>query len=252
MFTQRKFLSLTLTQQHKHCAHLLKSLYLFPHCEQSDYQEEIQTYHRWMDLPLLENWDLKNISNAFHDHIQKAGVSVREPHLLPSIRKGDRKSAQEPSLNIAIVLDHLRSAHNVGSIIRTIDCFSLGTLYFQGQTPQADHPQVQDTAMGAAQWVRSQPFSSWNELPKPIIALETSKDAISLFDFQFPDSFTIVVGNEEYGCSDNTLQSADMILEIPMYGHKNSLNVANAFAIVAYAICNQMRRKNEKEISKTT
>jgi len=138
-------------------------------------------------------------------------------------------------LNDTIFLDNIRSAHNVGSIIRTTEAFSLGKLIFGGITPLPTHKQVQDTAMGTADWVEWKQ-GHVDEGPRPLIALETANDAIPIHEFSFPAECTIALGNEEYGCSDEILQKADAILQIPLYGRKNSLNVANAYACVAHQI----------------
>ncbi|MCE2983540.1 MAG: TrmH family RNA methyltransferase, partial [Parachlamydia sp.] len=91
------------------------------------------------------------------------------------------------------------------------------------------------------QWVSCFKEIPLSQLKKPIIALETATGAHNLYDFSFPSSFTLVVGNEEYGCSDETLHLADEWVEIPLRGRKNSLNVANAFAIAAGEIARQKK-----------
>ena len=74
-----------------------------------------------------------------------------------------------------------------------------------------------------------------------VIVLETSPQSQPIYQFHFPDAFTLVIGNEEYGCSENSIQLADALVEIPMAGRKNSLNVANAYAIAASEIHRQKR-----------
>ena len=69
--------------------------------------------------------------------------------------------------------------------------------------------------------------------PSPLIALETMETAPSIFDFEFPESFTLLLGNEERGLKESTLQAAHHVVQIPLTGSKNSLNVAAAFAIAA-------------------
>jgi tRNA G18 (ribose-2'-O)-methylase SpoU len=80
---------------------------------------------------------------------------------------------------------------------------------------------------------------SLSQLPHPVIALDTSDEAVSLNDFLFPAAFTLVLGNEEYGISDEALRLSDILVEIPLLGVKNSLNVACAFAIAAAQIRRQ-------------
>jgi tRNA G18 (ribose-2'-O)-methylase SpoU len=180
-------------------------------------------------------------SNAFHDHLQAAELSVKEHNLL--VRTCDREEA-DPYLPIDIYLDHIRSAHNVGSIFRTVEAMRLGTIYLSDQTPTPEHKQVRDAGMGACEWV---PWQRGMSQRRPIIALETVEGATPLAKFDFPETFTLVVGNEEYGVSEEVLERADHVIEIPLFGRKNSLNVANAFAIIAAEIRRQKELALEGE-----
>lgn len=241
-FTIRKFLALPHKRQHKKCAELLYSVYdqfLNQEAWTTDwllYQQLLQ----WMNESPCEIPSLKTISDRYHWHLRRGEIFKREHHFLPPIRKGDRLEGEE-AWPIAIYLDHIRSAHNVGSIIRTAEALALGRLYFSSDTPFITHKQVQDTAMGSIQWVSCNQGIDLESLPKPIIVLETSEEALPLYEFIFPPSFTLVIGNEEYGCSDESLKIADYLIEIPLRGRKNSLNVANAFAMAAGEISRQKR-----------
>lgn len=238
-FTQKKFLAFPLEWQHKKCAELLRRIYDHEHEDLASEHELYHTLLTWMQEPLPPlPLSHKALADSYHIHLQKAKISKKEHHLLPKIRHEDRLEAAEP-WPIAIYLDELRSAHNVGSIIRTTEAFALGNLYFSASTPDASHKKVKDTAMGSNQWISCTQGVALETLPRPLIALETSEDAVSLYEFIFPSSFTLIVGNEEYGCSDRTLSVSDYLVEIPMRGRKNSLNVANAFAIAAGEISRQ-------------
>lgn len=250
IFTKRKFQSLTNERQHKKCSELLKSLYE-DLLNQKPIENLFQHYlelRSWMVPEEIEvasklepkELNLKQLADHYHYHLRLANKQNREHNLLSSIRKCDREDG-EPIGTFDVYLDQLRSAHNVGSIIRTVEAFAFGSIYFSQQTPFTDNKQVQDASMGTAQWVNCSRDKSLHELRKPVIALETSNHAISLYDFIFPEAFTLVVGNEEYGCSDETLKIADFILEIPLRGRKNSLNVANAFAITVSEIQRQKK-----------
>lgn len=239
-FTKRKFQLLPIRRQHKKCAELLYEIYN-KLIAQSAWQAEWEVYQdflQWMNEPIPSAATPQIISDQYHGHLQQAQISKKEHHFLPEIRQGDRIKGETP-WPVAIYLDHIRSAHNVGSIIRTVEAFALGTLYFSPQTPFVTHKQVQDTAMGAHQWVECHQGAALDSLPRPLILLETSPDAWPLYSFIFPTSFTLVVGNEEYGCSNESLALADYLVEIPLRGHKNSLNVANALAIAAGEINRQ-------------
>jgi len=239
-FTKRKFLTFPLTQQHKKCAELLRKLYEARLSNQS-VDALMRHYHEiqeWMRGVCLPDSSLKTIADRYHFHLKLAHMKLKEHNLLPHIRQGDKEAAA-PVRPIAIYLDRLRSAHNVGSMIRTTEAFSLGTLYFSEDTPFTDCKQVHDAAMGAEQWVSCKQMGelvSLDDLPRPFILMETGAEATSIFDFIFPETFTLVMGNEEYGCSEVLLKQADYMVEIPLRGRKNSLNVANAFAIAAAEI----------------
>lgn len=231
--TEKKFLSLTVSQQHKLQANLLRKIY--SNLSAVHLIKEHQTYTTWQSLPPLTTYSPKTISDRYHEHI----LHTNTPSLLPPVRTKDRLHPKAPPLPISIYLDNIRSGHNVGSILRTIEAFSLGSVCFSEKTPFIDNKKVVDTAMGAEKWVNCQKTSLLSALPTPLIALETSDHAIPLQDFIFPSTFTLAIGNEEYGCSDEVLSLATHIVEIPLWGRKNSLNVANAFAIVAASIRNQ-------------
>jgi tRNA G18 (ribose-2'-O)-methylase SpoU len=248
MFTKRKFHAIPLPRQHKKCAEMLRTVYNNILADQDvekllEHYQELQT---WMDDPFQLDFDLKQIADRYHYHLKNAQQKFLEHNLLPSIRQGDREKSA-PAWPISIYLDGLRSAHNVGSIIRTVEAFALGSVYFSPKTPYIDQKQVQDASMGAFQWVQCSQEKKAHELTKPFIALETSTQATSIHDFIFPTAFTLALGNEEYGCSDEILKLADFILEIPLRGRKNSLNVANAFAIAASEIQRQKGKDYEKD-----
>ena len=240
-FTKPKFPRLPLPQQHKKCAELLKIIHN-AHLEGKTYEDLYSIYTEiisWMNEDSKAINTVKDICDLYHYHLGKAKFQIGEPQYLPKVNQCDRPSPKRAPLKTHIYLDHLRSAHNVGSIIRTTEAFALGDIYFSESTPTTENDQVRKTSMGAFEWINCHSKTRLTDLPQPIICLETAADAIPLYDFVFPDTFTLVVGNEEYGCSDQALCLASFIVEIPLYGKKNSLNVANAFAIAAAEIIRQ-------------
>lgn len=234
-YSKKKFLSHTIEKQHKECALLLKKIYY--HLSQNQPTEILwNTYLKWMKWMghVAPSQKLKAIADAYHFHLSFTRISLKEHNLLPQIHTQDKFWAP-PCLDTVIFLENIRSAHNVGSILRTTEAMSLGSVVFGGMTPLPTHKQVQDTSMGTWNWIEWRKGGISN-LPRPLIALETGRETIPLDEFHFPKSFTLALGNEEYGCSDALLREADCIVSIPLYGRKNSLNVANAFAIAAYTI----------------
>lgn len=230
-FTKRKFLQLDGPQRHKKCAELLRKCFE----EKTTDFEYYNVLLEWMHFNPYVYQDLKTLADRYHWHLQQAGLSLKEHNLLPALRTGDR-IAKLDFPNVAIYLDHVRSAYNVGSILRTTEALRIGKVYFSEKTPFIDNEKVQRTAMGAAALVPCFQNVNLSSLPRPIIALDTSDAAIPLEEFVFPEVFTLILGNEEYGISNDALKEADHLIEIPLFGAKNSLNVACAFAIAAAKI----------------
>lgn len=162
------------------------------------------------------------------------------------------------AINIALLLDNIRSTQNVGSIMRTADCFGVKHIYFSGYTPYpAKHSddrlphlalkinnRISKTALGAEKTIN---FSTYTDHKKAIIAakndgyknivcLEQNDKSIPLQSYIPKSDTLLILGNEVSGIPEWTLSNADVILEIPQYGKKESLNVSNATAIALYAL----------------
>jgi tRNA G18 (ribose-2'-O)-methylase SpoU len=155
-----------------------------------------------------------------------------------------------PRHRVWAVLDNLRSAFNVGSIFRTADAFRLSGVSLCGLTASPPHIKLAKTAMG------TQNFVPWEYCENgrvavvkiksrgiPVWCLETSNRSTSLYECEFPEAVAIVVGNEALGVSPDILAQADNIIEIPMLGYKNSLNVGVAFGMVLTELLRQYQAK---------
>jgi 23S rRNA (guanosine2251-2'-O)-methyltransferase len=149
--------------------------------------------------------------------------------------------------NLAVLLDNIRSAWNVGSILRSADGFGFTQAYLCGITPTADNEAVTKTSLGAEDSV---PWSYHKDAVKlvkglkkegwKICALEDDKRAISLESGGIDPALQIlIVGNEVTGVDPELLDLCDAIFYIPMRGEKKSFNVAIAFGIAAYALSAQ-------------
>ena len=152
-----------------------------------------------------------------------------------------------------IVLDNIRSLFNVGSIFRTADAVGAEKIYLCGITPTPEdrfgriRPQLAKVALGAEKTVAWEYNKSTAnvlcDLKKQkyiIIAVEQDNKAIPYYKLKVPSSklkkIALVFGNEVEGISKNILKRADKILEIPMAGMKESLNVSVAAGIVMFGI----------------
>ncbi len=236
--TEGEFLRFSERIRHKKAAEILRLFHQLKDQRQLDLYRRIEA---WCGLSRLSAEDFPAFSDRYHLHLTKAGISWKEHNLLsPPFYQPDRPSCV-PCLPIAIYLDNLRSAFNVGSILRTTEAFRLGKVCFAENTPFIDNLKVQKTSMQAFDKVECEKNPMLDHLPRPFIALETDPNAPCIFDFRFPPSFTLLLGNEEYGLSKDLLIQANAMVQIPLYGFKNSLNVASAFSIAAAIISKQLR-----------
>lgn len=157
---------------------------------------------------------------------------------------------------IYLVLHNIRSAYNVGSIFRTADGVGVAKIYLCGYTPTpnaqsigvgVNSHKIAKTALGAEEFVpwekHRQTGRLLSQLKKrgtSIVALELDSKSKNLFDYDFSalpgESLAVVVGHERKGLTKNILSYVDDIIEIPMYGKKESLNVAVATGVALYTI----------------
>ena len=151
-----------------------------------------------------------------------------------------------PRQNVIAILDNLRSAFNVGSIIRTADCALADRVILCGITAHPPHKKLEKTSLGALPYVsweyRESVVEAVQEVKEQgihVVALELTNRSRVIWDFQFPDPVALILGNEALGVSQEALDLADEIVEIPMMGYKNSINVSVAFGIVMYEIQRQ-------------
>lgn len=149
----------------------------------------------------------------------------------------------------AVLLDNIRSAWNVGSILRSADGFGFTHAYLCGITPTADREAVTKTSLGAEDSV---PWSYHKDAVKlvrglksegwKVLALEEDSRAVPIHDREheaIDDPRLLIVGNEVTGVDPELLDLCDEILYIPMRGEKKSFNVAIAFGVAAFALNSQ-------------
>jgi tRNA G18 (ribose-2'-O)-methylase SpoU len=153
---------------------------------------------------------------------------------------------QSERSGIYVVLDGLRSAFNVGSILRTSDASAVQMVYLCGVTAYPPNPKLEKTALGAAEHVPWKYFKRTEDaigelraIDVPLIGVETVAESIPYTDFVFPDPVAIIFGHEIYGISDPVLNLLDKVVRIPMRGAKTSINVATACGIVLFEILKQ-------------
>lgn len=148
-----------------------------------------------------------------------------------------------------LVLHNIRSVYNVGSIFRTADAAGVEKVYLCGYTPApldrfgAPRKDLAKVALGAEKtipWVQVKTLASAiKQLKKEnylVAAVEQDKNSTPLFSYKPPKKLALVLGNEVRGLSKSSLKLCDVVLEIPMRGHKESLNVSVAAGIAMFAL----------------
>ena len=149
-----------------------------------------------------------------------------------------------------VIAHNIRSLLNVGSIFRTADAFGITKIFLTGYTGTPANPlhkiRMSKSALGAEAWVPWEHRPSAVKLIKDlrlkkvkIVALENTGKAIKLSKFKPKFPLALVLGEEVRGVAKPILKLCDAVIEIPMHGKKESLNVSVAFGIAAYAISGQ-------------
>lgn len=182
----------------------------------------------------------------------KSGVSRKPRKKLSTMRKlrtieMKRLTAEEfreaEKVPLVVVLDDVRSMHNVGSVLRTADAFRLEAVWMCGITGTPPHAEIHKTALGAEDSVEWRYFATALEAVEKlkedgveVLAVEQAEGSTMLQDFRRDPSrcYAIVMGNEVKGVHQEVIDQCDGCLEIPQQGTKHSMNVSVAAGIVIY------------------
>ncbi len=152
---------------------------------------------------------------------------------------------QAEKIPITVVLDNVRSMHNVGSVFRTADAFLIESIYLCGFTPQPPHRDIHKTALGATETVRWQYHENAEQLITAlkaegyqIVSVEQVKNSIPLHHFKWngKDKLAVIFGNEVEGVQQSIINLSDAFVEIPQMGTKHSLNISVAAGIVLWEL----------------
>lgn len=154
---------------------------------------------------------------------------------------------------IIIVLDNVRSLHNVGSAFRTADGFAVEAIYLCGITGQPPHREIEKTALGATRSIKWQYFedvaAAVTDLKRnhfKIIAIEQAENSVSLSDFhpEKDKKYALFFGNEVNGVSNEVMQEIDACIEIPQFGTKHSFNIVISTGIVLWDFYSKIIKLN--------
>lgn len=158
-----------------------------------------------------------------------------------------RVSVQEykelPESGLVLVLDNIRSAHNVGSAFRTADSFKVDKVYLCGICAVPPSAEIHKSALGAEDSVSWEHSADTMDVVRrlksegyTIVSAEQAVDSVMLDDFvpSAEKKYAVIFGNEVAGVAQNVVDASDLVLEIPQYGTKHSLNVSVSIGVILW------------------
>jgi tRNA G18 (ribose-2'-O)-methylase SpoU len=160
-----------------------------------------------------------------------------------------------PGCPVTVLLDDIRSLHNVGSIFRSADGAHVEQLFLCGITGTPPRNEIRKTSLGAEESI---PWTYYKNAVEAIhklkangyqiIALEQTTHSFDYSSVEYRFPLCLIIGHEFNGIQDHLLELVDYAVDIPMYGIKQSLNVSVAFGIAIYEIVAQFYKKMEKQL----
>ncbi|MBN1756816.1 MAG: RNA methyltransferase [Chitinispirillaceae bacterium] len=156
-----------------------------------------------------------------------------------------------PKHPLYIILDNLRSAFNVGAMFRLCDGMRVSGLFLCGYTAYPPHVKLDKTSLGTIDYVPWRHFDTTLEAIRflrergiAVWAAETTSHSVDYRTCDYPQPLGVVFGNEALGVEKEVLGACDQLVEIPLYGFKNSLNVATSCAVIGFRAIEAMGRKD--------
>lgn len=175
-------------------------------------------------------------------------------HRKLKITELNRISAEEfkkaDKLPLVVILDNVRSLHNIGSVFRTSDAFRVECIYLCGITATPPHPEMHKTALGAEftvdwKYVNNavEAVDNLRQEGYIVFSVEQTENSIMLEDIQLEQGkrYAVVLGNEVKGVQQEVIDHSDGCIEIPQYGTKHSLNVSVTAGIVIWDLFKQLK-----------
>ena len=175
-------------------------------------------------------------------------------HRKLKITELNRISAEEfkkaDKLPLVVVLDNVRSLHNIGSVFRTSDAFRVECIYLCGITAVPPHPEIHKTALGAeftVDWKyvdnAIEAVDNLRQKGYVVYSVEQTENSIMLENIRLEQGkrYAVVLGNEVKGVQQEVIDHSDGCIEIPQYGTKHSLNVSVAAGIIIWDLSKQLK-----------
>ena len=152
---------------------------------------------------------------------------------------------------LIIILDNIRSLNNIGSVFRTSDAFLIEKIYLCGITATPPHKDIHKTALGSTDTVNweyvENTLTLVNNLKDEgvkILSIEQAENATMLNEFtpKANVKYALVFGNEVKGVSQNVVSASDVVIEIPQYGTKHSLNISVSAGVVIWDLFSKLSK----------
>jgi 23S rRNA (guanosine2251-2'-O)-methyltransferase len=165
-------------------------------------------------------------------------------------RKNVSEFKEAEKTPIIIVLDDIRSLHNIGSVFRTSDAFLIEKIYLCGITAIPPNKEIHKTALGATETVTWEyaenvldVIAKLKEEKTKVYAIEQTEKAIMLNDFAVTtnENYALIFGNEVKGVSQKAINLSDGVIEIPQLGSKHSLNISVSAGIVIWDLFQKLQ-----------
>ena len=184
--------------------------------------------------------------------MDKNTLKFRKLGVLELNRRSIEEMKGSEKIPLVIILDNIRSLHNVGSVFRTADAFNIEQVILCGITAKPPHREIQKTALGATESVNwkyaNDTLSAVKELAVAgyrIIGVEQTENSIVPADLDLDSTkYAVILGNEVNGVDQAVLEICDSCLEIPQDGTKHSLNISVAAGIIMWHFFNSNNSKD--------
>ena len=183
-------------------------------------------------------------------HTNRNDIIMRKLKITELNRISIEEFKEADKLPLVVVLDDIRSLHNIGSVFRTADAFRIECIYLCGITATPPHPEMHKTALGAEftvdwKYVNNavETVDNLRSEGYVVYSVEQAEGSIMLDELTLDRSkkYAVVMGNEVKGVQQEVIDHSDGCIEIPQYGTKHSLNVSVTAGIVIWDLFKKLK-----------
>lgn len=237
---KRKFIKLSSSRQHEYLALLAREF-----LNTGDFPGFFARYRdmqSWVELDRYTPPDYLTDEEAIHEFylFHKSFINNPVNTEIDELPGREEALSWQHKFDVTVVLDQVRSPYNAGSVLRLIDNFGFRKLVHNSGWLRLDHPQLIKAARGAQKWIPVEykpDLEEWlGKTDLPVIGLEMSPRSVKIEEWEPVSSCIIIAGNEAYGIAEKLRDHCDLLVNIPMFGYKRSMNLHHALAISAYKI----------------